>query len=113
MPANAYPLKSATSRSVLTGVAIAAAAVGVSALLARGLAPPEDAYVPYSDFEEEAGKLEKPKRTAFGIVWAPAFLALTLSGHHAPYTRAQMHRHKAAFGTNARVREMLRAAQKP
>lgn len=80
MPAHAYPLGSKASRSVLTGVAIAAAAVGVSALLARGLAPPEDAYVPTSDFEEEVGKLEKPKRTAFGVVWAPAFLALTLSG---------------------------------
>jgi tryptophan-rich sensory protein len=80
MPARAYSLRSETSRSVFTGVAIAAAAVGVSALLARGLAPPEDAAVPLSDFEEQPGRLEKPRRLAFGAVWAPAFLALTVSG---------------------------------
>jgi len=81
--ADAYPPKVAMSQSVrpvLTGVAIAAAAVGVSALLARSLAPPEDAFEPYSDYDAPDVPGEKPRRTLFGLVWAPAFLVLTLSG---------------------------------
>jgi tryptophan-rich sensory protein len=67
-------------RPVLTGVAIAAAAVGLSALLARSLAPPEDAVEAYSDYDAPEPKGAKPARTVFGVVWAPTFLALTLSG---------------------------------
>lgn len=83
MHADAYPPRMAMSQSVrpvLTGVAIAAAAVGVSALLARSLAPPEDSVEAYSDYDAPHAPGEKPKRTLFGVVWAPAFLVLTLSG---------------------------------
>lgn len=67
-------------RPVLTGVAIAAGAVAISALLARGLAPPEDAFEPYSDYEPPPLPMARPAKTLFGLIWAPAFLALTLSG---------------------------------
>ncbi|HEY8573209.1 TspO/MBR family protein [Phenylobacterium sp.] len=81
MPAETYPPAPGFSvRPVLTGVAIAAGAVAVSALLARSLAPPEDSYEVYSDYDAPAAKLEKPQRKLFGLVWAPAFLVLTLSG---------------------------------
>jgi benzodiazapine receptor len=83
MPSETYRARPGVSQSVrpaLTGLAIAAAAVGLSALLARSLAPPEDAYEPYSDYDAPPKPLEKPARTLFGLVWAPAFLALTVSG---------------------------------
>lgn len=81
MPAETYPPAPGISvRPVLTGVAIAAGAVAVSALLARTLAPPEDAVEAYSDYDAPPARLEKPARTLFGLVWAPAFLVLTLSG---------------------------------
>ena len=83
MPAETYPLAPGPGlsvRPVLTGVAIAAGAVAVSALLARSLAPPEDQYEVYSDYDAPEPRLDRPKRTLFGLVWAPAFLVLTLSG---------------------------------
>jgi translocator protein len=83
MHADAYPPAPGLNlsvRPVLTGVAIAAGAVAVSALLARSLAPPEDSFEAYSDYDAPEPRLEKPKRTLFGLVWAPAFLVLTLSG---------------------------------
>lgn len=83
MPAESHaraPGLSLSVRPVLTGVAIAAGAVAVSALLARSLAPPEDAIETYSDYDAPPPRFEQPKRTLFGVVWAPAFLVLTLSG---------------------------------
>ena len=83
MQAETYPARPGASlavRPLLTGVAIAAGAVAVSALLARALAPPEDAFEPYSDYDAPEPKGARPARTVFGMVWAPAFLALTLSG---------------------------------
>jgi tryptophan-rich sensory protein len=68
---------------VLTGVAITAGAVALSAVLAKVFAPQEDdGYVPLSDYEDPnpPPKLEKPKRALFAALWPPLYLALTLSG---------------------------------
>jgi tryptophan-rich sensory protein len=72
-----------SAQHVLTGVAITAGAVALSAVLAKVFAPKEDdGYVPLSDYEDPnpAPRLEKPRRALFAVVWPPIFLALTLSG---------------------------------
>lgn len=80
---------------VLTGVAITAGAVALSAVLAKVLAPKEDdGYVPLSDYEDPnpPPKLEKPRRALFAALWPPLYLALTLSGlrvWNAPHSPAR------------------------
>jgi benzodiazapine receptor len=85
MPADAAyapaPPGGRSAQHVLTGVALTAGAVALSAILARVLAPPEDApREVYSDYEEPEPEGVQPKRAFFSVIWPPLFLALTISG---------------------------------
>lgn len=65
---------------VLIGLGLTAAAVGISALVARAHAPTEDHPEVHSDYEELEQPKIKPPPFVFSLVWPPLFLALTLSG---------------------------------
>jgi tryptophan-rich sensory protein len=65
---------------VLTGVALTAAAVALSAVLAKTLAPAEEVREVYSDYDEPEPVGETPKRAMFAALWPPLFMALTISG---------------------------------
>jgi tryptophan-rich sensory protein len=83
MPADVAYAPAEEGRSVqhvLTGLAVTAGAVALSAVLAKVFAPAEDDYVPLSDYAPPEPPLEKPRRTLFAMVWPSMFLALTLSG---------------------------------
>jgi tryptophan-rich sensory protein len=69
-----------TLRHVLTGLALTASAVVVSAAIARRNAPTEDNPEVYSDYQELEQPKIRPPRQVFSVVWPPLFLALTLSG---------------------------------
>ena len=78
-PARGRPL----AQDVLTGLALTAGAVAVSAVLAKAFSPPEDYPEAYSDYEDPnppEPAAATPRRTLFGVLWPPLFLALTLSG---------------------------------
>lgn len=66
-------------RHLTIGLGLTAAAVGVSALLARASAPAEaeNDYSAYPELRAPAATLRRP---ALSMVWPPLFLALTLSG---------------------------------
>jgi tryptophan-rich sensory protein len=69
-----------TSRHIVTGLAITATAVAISALIARANAPiPENPEV-YSDYEELTQPDIQPSPKLFSAIWPPLFMALTLSG---------------------------------
>lgn len=82
MPADAAyaPDEGRSVQHVLTGLAITAGAVALSAVLAKVFAPPEDDDFPLSDYEPPERPPEPPRRTLFAMLWPPMFLALTLSG---------------------------------
>jgi len=67
-------------RHVLFGLGLTAAAVGISALIARANAPAEDHPEIYSDYQPPEPPKTKPTRAAFSLIWPPLFMALTLSG---------------------------------
>lgn len=69
-----------SARHLLIGLGLTAAAVTVSALVARANAPTKDNPEAYSDYDELKQPKIKPPRIAFSIIWPPLFLALTLSG---------------------------------
>lgn len=65
---------------LLFGLGLTAAAVGLSALVARANAPTEDHPEIYSEYEALEQPKIKPPRAVFSLIWPPLFLALTLSG---------------------------------
>ena len=69
-----------TTRHLLIGLGLTAGAVLASALIARANSPGPES----PDIEQDHDPLEKPgfspPKFAFGLVWPPLFLALTLSG---------------------------------
>jgi tryptophan-rich sensory protein len=69
-----------STQHILTGVAITAGAVLLSALVARLHAPAEENPEVYSDYEEPQQPSFKPRRAIFSTIWPPLLLALTLSG---------------------------------
>ncbi len=87
------PPRGRTAQHVLTGVALTAGAVALSAILARVLAPPEDApREAYSDYEEPGPEAAQPRRAFFAVIWPPLFMALTISGlkvWNAPHSPAR------------------------
>ncbi len=70
------------THDVMTGLAVTAGAVALSALLASAFSAREAIPETYSDYEDpEAEALQPaPRQTAFAFVWPPLFLALTFSG---------------------------------
>jgi tryptophan-rich sensory protein len=73
LPARVRPVGERATREVLAGLALAGGAVLVSALIARrraaSLENADDRPAPF-----------QPPPAAFGVVWPPLFIALTLSG---------------------------------
>lgn len=69
-----------TPRHILTGLAITATAVAVSALVAKLNAPEPENVEVYSDYEELVQPEFTPPPRVFAAVWPPLFMALTLSG---------------------------------
>lgn len=69
-----------STRHLLVGLGLAAGAVLASALIARASAPTPDRLW----IEAGRDRLDKPgfspSKAAFGMIWPPLFLALTLSG---------------------------------
>jgi benzodiazapine receptor len=72
--------RNSSARHVLTGLAITAGAVALSALVARLNAPDPDTYEAYSDYDELPAPEAKPPSRLFAMVWPPLFMALTVSG---------------------------------
>ncbi len=69
-----------SARHVAIGVAITAGAVLASALIARANAPTPDNPQVKADYDALEQTPLQPPRAAFGLVWPPLFMALTLSG---------------------------------
>lgn len=69
-----------TTRHLLVGLGLTVGAVLASALIARANSPTSD----HPKIAEQYDALEKPgfspPKAAFGLIWPPLFLALTLSG---------------------------------
>ncbi|HSV04796.1 MAG TPA: TspO/MBR family protein [Phenylobacterium sp.] len=65
---------------LLLGLGLTAAAVGLSALIARANAPSEANPEVYSEFETPESPKAKPPRAVLSLIWPPLFMALTLSG---------------------------------
>lgn len=82
MQSRAYSTGQSLARDVAGGLALTVGAVAVSAVLAHMFAPADDEPEAYSDYDDPEAEAEKPapKRAAFGFLWPPLFLALTLSG---------------------------------
>jgi benzodiazapine receptor len=81
-----------SGRHILTGLALAGAAVAVSAAVAALTKPAPKFYEAYSDYEDPAPAEPEPGRSIFGMVWPPLFLAITLSGvriWNAPESRSR------------------------
>jgi benzodiazapine receptor len=70
------PSQTPSRQHLLTGVAVTAGAVMVSAVMARRQASEADPEA-YSDYQE--GRASGPPK-AFAFVWPPLVMALTLSG---------------------------------
>lgn len=69
-----------STRHLLLGLGLTAGAVMASALIARANAPiPENPDVK-RDYDRLRQPAFSPPRAAFGVIWPPLFLALTLSG---------------------------------
>lgn len=68
------------ARQLMVGLGLAAGAVLASALIARANSP----IATDPDVEHDDDRVEKPgfspSKAAFGLIWPPLFLALTLSG---------------------------------
>ena len=69
-----------TAQHLLTGVALTAGAVIVSALVARANAPTPNHPQIKADYDALQQPGFKPPAAAFSIIWPPLFMALTLSG---------------------------------
>jgi tryptophan-rich sensory protein len=69
-----------SDRHILTGLALAGAAVAVSAAVARLTKPAPKYYEAYSDYEDPAPAEPEPAPSVFSMLWPPLFLAITLSG---------------------------------
>jgi tryptophan-rich sensory protein len=69
-----------SAQHIMTGLAITATAVALSALIARLNAPTPDNPEVYSDYEELVQPDIKPPPKVFSIIWPPLFMALTISG---------------------------------
>ena len=69
-----------SGQHILTGLALAGAAVAVSAAVAALTKPTPKYYEAYSDYEDPTPVEPEPSRTIFSMLWPPLFLALTLSG---------------------------------
>ncbi|HEY8615639.1 tryptophan-rich sensory protein [Phenylobacterium sp.] len=70
------------THDVLTGLAMTAGVVAVSAVLAKAFEPREDVPETHSDYEDP-NALEAappPPKRLFAMLWPPLFLALTFSG---------------------------------
>lgn len=65
---------------LMTGVALTAGAVVVSALVARANAPTPDHPQIKADYDRLRQPGFRPPAAAFSIIWPPLFMALTLSG---------------------------------
>ncbi|MGI9168560.1 MAG: TspO/MBR family protein [Caulobacteraceae bacterium] len=69
-----------TARHVIAGLALTAAAVAISAAIARRNAPTDDNPEIQAAYDGLKRPAFQPPKAVFGIVWPPLFMALTLSG---------------------------------
>jgi tryptophan-rich sensory protein len=69
-----------SAQHILLGVGLTVGAVAISTLVAKMMAPPEDDYEVYSDYDEPVVADATPPSRVFATVWPPLFMALTLSG---------------------------------
>lgn len=69
-----------STRHLLLGAGLTVGAVLASALIARASAPTPDHPRTEVDYERLDKPGFAPSKVAFGVIWPPLFLALTLSG---------------------------------
>jgi tryptophan-rich sensory protein len=81
-----------SERHILTGLALAGAAVAISAAVAALTKPAPKFYEAYSDYEDPTPAEPETGRSLFSMLWPPLFLAITLSGvriWNAPESRSR------------------------
>lgn len=69
-----------STRHLLLGAGLTVGAVLASALIARASAPTPDHPRTEADYDHLDKPGFSPSKAAFGVIWPPLFLALTLSG---------------------------------
>ncbi|WP_374469296.1 tryptophan-rich sensory protein [Phenylobacterium sp.] len=75
--------RTSLTHDVLTGLALTAGVVAVSAVLAKAFEPRQETPEVYSDYDDPnapAAPAAPPPRRLFAVLWPPLFLGLTLSG---------------------------------